>query len=98
MKQSKRNCFSHQQGRLGGRLFVILPEAHDSFSQRGHWPASNLCVVPGTTHMMRKDHVPILMKECVMRHRLLLRSLFCIAGLASRIVTMSSPVSRRISG
>lgn len=56
----------YADGRLGEKLFVILPEAGGSFPRRGHWSATNLLVVPGTTHMMRKDQVPLLIEECVM--------------------------------
>ncbi|VDL63694.1 unnamed protein product [Nippostrongylus brasiliensis] len=60
-----RSCIV-RGGRLGERLFVVLPESQGRFPERGHWPASNLYVVPSTTHMMRKDQVPVLIKECVM--------------------------------
>lgn len=55
----------YADGRLGKKLFVILPERDGAFPQSGHWPASNLIVVAGTTHIMCKSQVPRFMSECV---------------------------------
>ncbi|VDL83465.1 unnamed protein product [Nippostrongylus brasiliensis] len=56
----------YADGTLGEKLFVILPEPKGRFPQSGYWSAPNLCVVAGTSHIMRKDQVPPFFSQCVM--------------------------------
>ncbi|VDL81212.1 unnamed protein product [Nippostrongylus brasiliensis] len=56
----------YADGTLGEKLFVVLAEPDGQFPQSGYWSAPNLCLVAGTSHIMRKDQVPSLISKCVM--------------------------------